>query len=71
MLVPSMSSFRETKIRRALDVEMSKRDYKLSASTQSPYMDSGRKPKTFPRHRPQALISVDEYLQTKRGSTQR
>ena len=69
MTISSEKSYRESEIRRTLDVEMAKRNYKLSLEPQSPYLSRIRN--TAPRHRPRALISVDEYLKTNRGSKQR
>ena len=69
MTVPVEKSSRELEIRTFLDTEMAKRCYKLTSGAKSPYMSSMER--STPRHRPQALISVDEYLRTKRGSQQR
>ena len=71
MTISSEKSCRENEIRRVLDVEMAKRNYKLSRETQSPYLSTARKRNTPPKHRPRALISVDEYLKTRKGSKQR
>ena len=71
MTLSSEKPNRENEIRHILDVEMSKRNYKLSPEPQSPYLGFSTKRSTPPKHRPQALISVDEYLKTKKGSKQR
>jgi hypothetical protein len=71
MTISSGKACRESEIRRVLDGEMSRRNYKLDNESQSPYLSTMRKRNTPPRHRPQALISVDEYLKTKKGAKQR
>ncbi|CAB4028331.1 Lipoxygenase-likey domain-containing 1 [Paramuricea clavata] len=71
MTISSGKACRESEIRRVLDGEMSRRNYKLDNESQSPYLSNMRKRNTPPRHRPQALISVDEYLKTKKGAKQR
>ena len=71
MTASSEKSYRENEIRRILDLEMSKRNYKLTSDPESPYLSTMRKQNTPVRRRPKALISVDEYLKTKKGSKQR
>ena len=69
MLVLEEHSPREKEIRKVLDEEMSKRCYKLKPGSSSPYVCANQR--TTPKHRPQALITVDEYLKSRRGSKQR
>lgn len=72
MTVPSEKSNRENEIRHTLDVEMARRNYKLSSEQQSPFFSNPTEERsTLPRQRPKALITVDEYLKTKNGSKER
>ncbi|XP_028395068.1 uncharacterized protein LOC114519182 [Dendronephthya gigantea] len=71
MTTSSGKAYRENEIRQILDVEMSKRNYKLTSDPESPYLSGVRKQSAPVRRRPRALISVDEYLKTKKGSKQR
>ena len=69
MIVPLEQSSRDMEIRDVLDTEMAKRSYSRNAGSSSPYLEP--KERKTPKHRPQALISIDQYLKTKKGLKQR
>lgn len=70
---PPGQKSREKSVRNFIDDTMASVDYRLKPGPISPYaipQIGSAKPKPVPR-RPKALISVDEYMKTKRGSKRR
>lgn len=62
---------REGSMRGYVDQTMASVDYRLKPGPISPYsLPQTVKPRP-PAHRPQALMSVDQYMKTKRGARRR
>lgn len=62
---------RESSVRGFVDENMASVDYRLKPGPISPYaLPQTVKPRS-PAHRPKALLSVEEYMKTKRGAKRR
>lgn len=62
---------REGSVRGFVDQTMASVDYRLKPGPVSPYsLPQTVKPRPLP-HRPQAMMTVDQYMKTKRGAKRR
>ncbi|EDO43381.1 predicted protein [Nematostella vectensis] len=72
MKIPqNMHRSREKTIRRYVDTTMASVDYRLKAGPISPYAFPQTVHPRPPPHRPKALMTVDEYFRTRKGSKRR
>lgn len=62
---------REGTVRRNVDQTMASVDYRLKPGPISPYALPQTVKPCPPPHRPQALMTVDQYMRTKRGMKRR